>query len=78
MLTARLVLSADVVFCEKLIKLTDNPTWTNVTSTDDTILTAGTNSIPGWDMKYSPDDLNRMVQADEGELSGGSITNRAG
>jgi YD repeat-containing protein len=49
----------------------------NITSADDTILTAGTNSIPGWDVKYTMDDLNRLVQAEEGTLSSGSISSRS-
>ncbi len=49
----------------------------NITSADDTILTAGTNSIPGWDAKYTMDDLNRLIQAEEGTLSSGSISSRS-
>ena len=49
----------------------------NITSTDDTMLTAGTNSIPGWDAKYTMDDLNRLVQAEEGTLATGSISGRS-
>lgn len=49
----------------------------NITSADDLIPTAGTNSTPGYDVKYTMDNLNRVVQAEEGTLSSGSISNRS-
>ncbi len=44
----------------------------NITSADDTVTAAGA----GYDAKYLMDDLNRLVDADEGTLSSGSISSR--
>ena len=41
----------------------------NITQQDDAVLT-------GHDVKYANDSLNRLIDADEGTLSSGSITNR--
>ncbi|MGD9689500.1 MAG: RHS repeat-associated core domain-containing protein [Phycisphaerales bacterium] len=45
----------------------------NITSADDAA-TAGNGD--GWDAKYAMDNLNRLLDADEGTLSTGSITSR--
>lgn len=48
-----------------------------IPSAYDTIVTAGTASIPGWDAKYTMDNLNLAGQAENGTLSAGSISSRS-
>ncbi|MGE0438834.1 MAG: hypothetical protein AB7P94_18010, partial [Steroidobacteraceae bacterium] len=48
----------------------------NITSADDAVTPTGGTPGDGWDAKYAMDNLNRLLDADEGTLGAGSITSR--
>ena len=49
----------------------------NITSAQDNVLGNYNGVGSRWDVKYSMDNVNRLTEAKEGTLSGGSITNTA-
>ena len=63
-------LTVDQVFVELDISYDRN---SNIVSVEDQVLGAGA----GFDAKYTMDDLDRLLDADEGSLVTGSITGRA-